>query len=132
MSATPRRDRAAALDVLGLPNGATPEQVTRAYRRLARSTHPDVTGATDPTAGDRFAAISDAYHRLTTAPSPPPILAHSPVQRPVHSRAQGPTTARPGWLAGSPAARPPIVAGPVFVTPLSFATRSGAESRDAR
>jgi hypothetical protein len=108
MSAMPGRERAAALEVLGLPSGATPEQITRAYRHLARVTHPDVTGATDPAAGDRFAAISDAYQRLVAAPSPPAVG--------VHTRVQRPATARPGWPVGW--ARPLIVAGPVVMTPL--------------
>lgn len=49
--------------VLGVPRGATPDQVRAAYRRLARTLHPDVCA--EPDAARRFAAIADAYERLT-------------------------------------------------------------------
>lgn len=54
--------------VLGVPRHATPDQIRTAYRRLARLHHPDVSKA--PDAAARFAAIADAYERLT-APNPP-------------------------------------------------------------
>jgi hypothetical protein len=139
MSALSGRDRAAALELLGLQAGATREQITRAYRRLARVTHPDVTGATDPAAGDRFAAISDAYHRLAATPSPRPTVVPRPVRRPTQRPTQGPTqgpTQRPvpgpGWTVGAGWARPPIVAGPVVITPLVSSRRPGEEARDGR
>lgn len=98
-------DRVAALTTLGLAAGATDEQITQAYRRLARAAHPDLTGRTDAAAGDWFAAISDAYHRLAAEP---------PV------RPRPPRT--PTWR------RPPLVAGPVTITPFSTSTHraSGA------
>lgn len=49
--------------ILGLPRNATPEQIRAAYRRLARQFHPDVS--TQPDAASRFAAVADAYERLT-------------------------------------------------------------------
>ena len=118
-------DRAAALDVLGLPADATPEQITRAYRHLARITHPDHTGATDAAAGDRFGAISDAYHRLVTAPSPPPVLVH----RPIHRRVSRPAPARPSWVVDASWAPPLIVAGPVIVTPVREPSRGAHDER---
>ena len=124
MSAMPARDRAAALELLGLGAGATPEQVTRAYRRLARTTHPDVTGATDPAAGDRFAAISDAHHRLAATPSPAPDPVHKPARRPAPTRRT--------WAVGDVWARPPIVAGPVVITPLASSRSAGEEPCDER
>ena len=54
--------------VLGVERGATPSQIKAAWRRLARSNHPDLTGD-DPTAVQaatrRMAEINDAYAALT-------------------------------------------------------------------
>ena len=56
----------AALAVLGLAAGADRDQVTSAYRRLARATHPDVSPT--PDAAARFAAVANAYRRAVEAP----------------------------------------------------------------
>ena len=48
--------------VLGLPAGATPADVKRAYRALAKQFHPDSAG---PSALPRFLAIQEAYEALT-------------------------------------------------------------------
>jgi hypothetical protein len=54
--------------VLGVERGATPSLIKAAWRRLARSNHPDLTGD-DPTAVQaatrRMAEINDAYAALT-------------------------------------------------------------------
>ena len=55
----------AAWGVLGLAADADRVQVTRAYRRLARVTHPDVSP--NPDAAARFAAIANAYRRAIEA-----------------------------------------------------------------
>ncbi|MDK3258655.1 molecular chaperone DnaJ [Blastococcus capsensis] len=49
--------------VLGLAQGATDQDIKRAYRRLARDLHPDVNP--DPEAKDRFQEVSRAYEALT-------------------------------------------------------------------
>jgi hypothetical protein len=65
-----RRDpvRARALSTLGLPDGASPEDVRRAFRRLAATLHPDrFPGAAEADRADlmrRFAELSAAYHVL--------------------------------------------------------------------
>jgi hypothetical protein len=55
-------------DVLGVDVGASPAQIKAAWRRLARSNHPDLTGD-DPAASRaatmRMAEINDAYASLT-------------------------------------------------------------------
>ncbi len=58
--------RAAALEVLGLEGGASPEQIRQAFRRLARDAHPDRQRPTPLVDGRRrsFAELSEAYHRL--------------------------------------------------------------------
>ena len=51
-------------DVLGVKSDATPKEITRAYRRLARKHHPDANpGDTDATG--RFRAVQDAYDVLS-------------------------------------------------------------------
>ena len=55
-------------DVLGVAVGATPTQIKAAWRRLARTHHPDLIGD-DPEASriatQRMAEINDAYAALT-------------------------------------------------------------------
>ena len=46
-------------DVLGVPRGASDEEIKKAYRKLARKYHPDVNQ--DPGAEDRFKVINEAY-----------------------------------------------------------------------
>lgn len=48
--------------VLGVPRGATDEEIKRTYRRLARQLHPDVNK--DPGAEQRFKEITAAYETL--------------------------------------------------------------------
>ncbi len=51
---------------LGLDRGASPEDVKRAYRRLARENHPDQNPG-DPAAAERFRRAAEAYRALTSA-----------------------------------------------------------------
>jgi curved DNA-binding protein len=50
-------------EVLGVPRTASQEEIQRAYRRLARTYHPDVNH--DPGAEDRFKDVSEAYDVLS-------------------------------------------------------------------
>jgi hypothetical protein len=134
MTRSDRITRSAALALLGLPDDASPRDITQAYRRLAKQTHPDrMSTPPTPTTADgvvtdsqqRFAQLADAYHALastspsTTEPSPPDT---SP---PGRTPSPGPSTA-PGAVsipvrvrrpAEAPPERPPIIAGPVHITP---------------
>ena len=50
--------------VLGVTRSATPEEIKRAYRRLARAHHPDANGQ-DPDAEETFKKVSHAYEVLS-------------------------------------------------------------------
>jgi hypothetical protein len=119
--------RSAALALLGLSGDASPRDITRAYRRLAKATHPDRTSLSTAPVGDgaasdqdRFARLADAYHALASTPQPRSPGTPSP------GRASGPDPSTPGAVSvpvrvrkapGKPPERPPIVAGPVHITP---------------
>jgi len=106
--------RRAALTVLGLSDSATAADVTQAYRRLAKVTHPDAAGPADRDAARRFSALADAYRSLTT---PPPRGSEAqPTRPPTPSGRPVPIRVRTASIGERD--RPPIVAGPVRITPL--------------
>lgn len=52
--------------ILGVPETATPEEIKKAYRRLARKYHPDRNPG-DASAEERFRAVQEAYDVLADA-----------------------------------------------------------------
>jgi hypothetical protein len=96
--------RSAALALLGLTAQASAREVTQAYRRLAKTTHPDIAGPRDHDAARRIAALTEAYHVLTVTSATPSPPVPPPLRRPFMVRVRF-------------AQQPPIVAGPVRVTP---------------
>ena len=51
--------------VMGLERGATQEEIKRAYRKLARKYHPDVSK--EANAEDKFKELQEAYNVLGDA-----------------------------------------------------------------
>ena len=50
-------------EILGVPRDASPEDIRKAYRQLAREHHPDVNA--DPAAEERFKEVAAAYEILS-------------------------------------------------------------------
>ncbi len=50
-------------DVLGVEKSATPQDIKKAYRRMARKYHPDVSD--EPNAESRFKEVNEAYEVLS-------------------------------------------------------------------
>lgn len=50
-------------EVLGIERNASPEQIKKAYRRMAMKVHPDVTN--EPGAAEQFKAVNEAYEVLS-------------------------------------------------------------------
>ncbi|MGB0412278.1 MAG: molecular chaperone DnaJ [Pikeienuella sp.] len=53
-------------ETLGVQRGASDAEIKKAYRRLARDTHPD-KNADDPKAGEKFKAVNEAHDVLKDA-----------------------------------------------------------------
>ncbi|MEL7238389.1 MAG: DnaJ C-terminal domain-containing protein [Planctomycetota bacterium] len=51
-------------DILGLKRSASPEEIKKAHRKLARKYHPDAN-KDDPKAADRFSEVQEAYDVLS-------------------------------------------------------------------
>jgi len=51
-------------DILGVKPNATSNEIKKAYYKLARETHPDKVGDTDPNAKEKFQKVGHAYQVL--------------------------------------------------------------------
>ncbi len=78
---------------LGLERGATQDEIKRAYRKLARKYHPDVSSEAD--AEEKFKAVGEAYEVLK---DPEKRAAYD--QLGANWQAGQEFTAPPGWDAG--------------------------------
>ena len=57
-------------EVLGVPRNATEEEVTKAYRELAKKYHPDLNPG-DENAARRMSEINEAYDRIRNGDTQP-------------------------------------------------------------
>lgn len=107
----------AALALLGLDEGADRAAVVQAYRRLARTTHPDLSDAAD--AAGKFDSLTTAYRRaLDTPPTTAAESTADSAAEPVVTSTPYVRPAGPGiWLADGPS-RPFIIVRPGRVDPL--------------
>ena len=51
-------------EVLGVSKGASPDEIKRAYRELAKQYHPDMNPENKKAAGEKFKEVSEAYEVL--------------------------------------------------------------------
>ena len=110
----PARERSTALAALGLAEEATPAQVTAAYRRLARTTHPDL--CPDQDAPARFAALTDAYRRAREDSPPERVAVTWSAPEPTASH-EKPFIRLSASPAPQPRRQPDLIVGPVHVRP---------------
>jgi curved DNA-binding protein CbpA len=112
--------------LLGVPRGASREEIALAWRRRARAEHPDARPA-DAAAPGRFRALADAYQVLG-----------DPARRAAYDQAlaceQQPAARVPVRRQGGPgAAGPPLRAGPVRVEgPRPAPPAGGWDEQDLR
>ncbi|WP_182909604.1 DnaJ C-terminal domain-containing protein [Microbispora sp. H13382] len=98
-------------EILGVPRTADQDEIQRAYRKLARTYHPDVNKA--PDAEDRFKEVSEAYEVLSDPGTRRRYDAFGPDFRRVpegvdpaayaRARAGAGAGAGPGWAGPGPA-----------------------------
>jgi len=119
---------------LGIGRDATGPDIGRAYRRLARTVHPDSRPG-DPAAAAQFRVLSDAYGLLSD-PARRAAWDHEHPQPARHPRSAGPggpdlwplpAAVRP-WPTGGPAPGAALRAGPVHIQPPA-APGSGRSER---
>jgi len=89
-----------AFQLLGIPRDSDRDTIAHAYRRLARTVHPDLSADAD--AAERFADLAEAYRIATAAPS---RQAAVPAGEAVPVRPRDVPTAQEA----------PIIAGPVRI-----------------
>ena len=93
------RDERDPYSVLGLGREASASEISRAYRRAARETHPDRHPG-NPSAAERFNAVRDAYNTLRDPNRRATYDRAHPVARAVRPGPRGRAGRGPVW-AGS-------------------------------
>jgi curved DNA-binding protein CbpA len=98
--------------VLDVPAGATKEEITRAYRRLMRLTHPDHFSDPEQRAkAEERAKLINAAYSVLSKPSIRQeydgVLRHTAMTETLMQRYTGNVPGRPSGTAPRPAPRPP-------------------------
>jgi DnaJ-class molecular chaperone len=86
--------------ILGVPSDARPEEIHAAYRRLARTSHPDVSGAES---GARFREVQEAWETLGDAERRRAY--DRSLRRTPRQSSTPPESLTPGWYGVRPAPR---------------------------
>jgi curved DNA-binding protein CbpA len=113
--------------IIGVPVTATQEQIERAYRQHARSTHPDLD-PDNPDAAEQFSVLADAHAMLG---DPASRAAYDRARAAIRERAKRPHSAaeqRPTPVLGRRPPRPAgatVRPGPVIWTPSTRPTQPG-------
>jgi plastocyanin len=108
-------------DVLGVSPGASAAEVLAAYRRLARSLHPDAPGGGD---AEAMAAVNRAYAALRNgSPAAPPVNRH---------RAEDAAARREMWLPSRRTVVIVLAVLAVFVAVLVVLAATGDEVVEPR
>ena len=102
--------------ILGVPPNATPDEIKKAYRQLARELHPDVNPSAD--AQERFKEVTAAYEVLS-----------DPAKRQVVDLGGDPLAPGGGGGAG---VRPASAASPTSWTPSSAVPAGWVSAARAR
>jgi curved DNA-binding protein CbpA len=116
--------------LLGVPRGASREEIAHAWRRRARAEHPD-SQPDDATAAGRFRALAGAWQVLSDPgrrAAYDRALGH---HRPAPAAASSAPAPRPAW--GPPMMRapgPPLRAGPVRVEGSYVAQPAGGQDAE--
>ena len=125
-----RGDQPDPYEVLGVPAGASRQEIARAYRRAAHAAHPDAQPQ-DPQAVARFRALTDAYETLSDPGRRAGYDRGHPGRH--HPRlATHPETAFGARGGIAPPARhaQPLWAGPVYVQPAGPAAAEQRQEGD--
>ncbi len=135
------RDVRRARELLGVPAEADGPTLARAYHRLARRLHPDLS--TDPEATERFRSLNAAYQvalGALLAPPPPAARTHAepaPAATPEPSEARHAPAGHAGPRWGTSTGAPTddgvwVVAGPVRIQAPGSSDARGAFDGAAR
>jgi len=123
--------------IMGVKRDATQDEIKRAYRRLARKYHPDVSKEKD--AEIRFKEVGEAYEVLKDPRNVPPTTNSAPTGKPARSFGRRRTGTRDSSFAAADSRVPSgsatssrACSGAAASAEISVALRSGRSTHGAR